>query len=341
MWTGHPEPASSLVGAEMASRALTESAGTVGHPEPASSLVGVEMASRALTGSAGTVDNATLEYRLGLQADSPANLAIGIIHILWFLIGFATSSMWWSQIRFRMRIFGFWGVSKGMFLVFLLHVFCTLNEVSYMGFISGGFKRSGGVVGDPAYAFDQFGYLNSASTGWCNFTSYLLYFSLNSMLLTLALIIHDTHKLAVKPIKSSSIGRRSSLMEISGSKCNQCITLMKRNPLAPDPLVEGTIGLTDYISLMIMPAAVYTFSLELWMGLFGSSRNSSLSRELSSQRRSDLSTARLSDLSTSRFVSDGADDSKANGTQADPATSQVVPETSGANPDSMYVVQAP
>ena len=139
-----------------------------------------------------------------------------------------------------------------------------------------------------------------------------------------------------------------------------------RSSFAPDPLVEGTIGLTDYISLMIMPAAVYTFSLELWMGLFGcsshiqdqrlrllrqnprnshillsSSRNSSLSRELSSQRRSDLSTSRLSDLSTSRFVSDGADDSKANGTQADSATSQVVPQTSGANPDSMYVVQAP
>jgi hypothetical protein len=360
-------------------------------------------------------DNATLAYRLTAQPNDRMNVVIGAIHIIWFVLAATTTVMWFNQIRLRMRIFGFWGISRGMLLVFLLHLLCTLCEIAYMGFLPAGFKRSGGVVGDPAYEIDQVGYLNSASTAWCDFTSCLLYFSLNSMLLTLALLIYDTYTLAVKPMKSSGAGRRSSLMMVSGNGCTHLTALLKRNPytalvslipfvsltiqmvfadqgpmgaycgircrekgmdaiftsegacwvrlpaffancivigpftifnairlllhirrvtknslqktirknstssnggsggdagapgkkkktatqkmrsrmiwfslalafmtigagilrirssLAPDPLVEGTTGLTDYISLVVLPAAIYTFSLELWLGVFGCS----------------------------------------------------------------------
>ena len=75
------------------------------------------------------IDNATLAYRLSLQPDQRINVVIGVIHIIWFFLGAFTSGLWFNQIRFRMRVFGFWGLSGKLSAIFGL---LSLGFLQYM-----------------------------------------------------------------------------------------------------------------------------------------------------------------------------------------------------------------
>ena len=45
-----------------------------------------------------------------------------------------------------------------------------------------------------------------------------------------------------------------------------------RSSLTPDPLKEGTNGIAEYISIVITPFMILTFSQSLWMQCFGCSK---------------------------------------------------------------------
>ena len=380
------------------------------------------------------------------------NTISGIVHLLWLLLDAGTMILWWQQVRFKRSIAGnYKGVSKGAKLIMWVTFCTTISEFGYLGLIGNfSFSRSNGVVGDPQYTSDQFGYLNSEPTFWCNLTSYMLYWGLSSMILATWLLMHHVYVLAVSTGKKSSssldhdhnicsyllhhptqvvafglpvvmvviqgtLSQQGPMGSYCGIRCNElgidekytskdtcyvrliafywlCLTfgpavlwdafrlvrhirsvqnMSKKNTqidqaklqelrdknknkgstlmrdrltrfsviisiamfgasilrigssMNPDPLKEGTNGMTEYFGLVVSPFMILTFSVGLWSHALGCSdavkksnekfvrrnsynRNTSESSRTSNLRRSDLSTNSLNGVNGVNGVNGGA-----------------------------------
>ena len=151
--------------------------------------------------------NATdLETFRSTTLDTPIfNLVSGSLHILWFCLDVGTLLLWYRNVRFKKSVTGnYKGVTRGARLI-IWSTFCTtVSELGYLGFIGGGFERSGGVVGNDTYETNQIGYLSGHSTTWCSFSSYCLYWGLGSMLTTTWLLMRHVYKLAITTGRASA-----------------------------------------------------------------------------------------------------------------------------------------